>query len=300
MVTDKAKPVVVGVDGTDTAMNAARWAAAVAQKFTAPLLIANGTSSDRHLPWAVGEAVRAAVVAEQRESAEIMIKSVEEAVRAEFPTLNVITIKTDETAGKMLTDLSRNASLVVLGCDRLSPASALLVGSTNIALATHSSCPVVAWRGTITVPTEQPVVVGVGMDGARTDAAGFTAAFEFADRFGVELHAVHAWPAMRPPGAVTIPYLIDWEALETAQWQWLLETLAPWSERYPDVAVKYFVEPHGASRALLHRLTDSQLVVLGGRNRSLVAHALLGSTYLNLLHHSHVPVMLCRTSSDDQ
>lgn len=58
MVTDKAKPVVVGVDGTDTAMNAARWAAAVAQKFTAPLLIANGTSSDRHLPWAVGEAVR--------------------------------------------------------------------------------------------------------------------------------------------------------------------------------------------------------------------------------------------------
>ena len=84
MVTDKAKPVVVGVDGTDTAMNAARWAAAVAQKFTAPLLIANGTSSDRHLPWAVGEAVRAAVVAEQRESAEIMIKSVEEAVRAEF------------------------------------------------------------------------------------------------------------------------------------------------------------------------------------------------------------------------
>ena len=105
---------------------------------------------------------------------------------------------------------------------------------------------------------------------------------------------------MRPPGAVTISYLIDWEALETAQWQWLLETLAPWSERYPDVAAKYFVEPHGASRALLYRLTDSQLVVLGGRNRSLVAHALLGSTYLNLLHHSHVPVMLYRTSSDDQ
>ena len=38
-----------------------------------------------------------------------------------------------------------------------------------------------------------------------------------------------------------------------------------------------FVEPHGASRALLYRLTDSQLVVLGGRNRRLVAHALLGS-----------------------
>ena len=190
------------------------------QKFHSSLLIANGTSSNRRLPWAVGEAVRAAVVAEQQESAWIMLKSVEEAVRAEFPTLTVITIKTDEkTAGKMLTDLSRMAGLVVLGCDQL-----WLPGETS-GRQTLRWLPirrVPSWRGA----RDEHRSDGAAGRGRRRhewgpDRRGRVEArhSEFANRFGVELHAVHTHRRLCVRRAVTISYLIDWEALETAQWR---------------------------------------------------------------------------------
>jgi nucleotide-binding universal stress UspA family protein len=98
------------------------------------------------------------------------------------------------------------------------------------------------------------------------------------------------------PAAVSeLPYLIDWDALEAAQWTYLLSAVEPWSKEYPSVEVTYFLEPHGASQALLRHVADSQLVVVGSRGRNILTGALLGSTSLNLLHHCPVPVMLCHT-----
>ena len=105
---------------------------------------------------------------------------------------------------------------------------------------------------------------------------------------------------MRPPGAVTIPYLIDWEALKPPSGSGFWRLLPRGANAIPMLRSSISSNPMERAGALLHRLTDSQLVVLGGRNRSLVARALLGSTFLNLLHHSPVPVTLCRTSSGDQ
>ena len=96
------------------------------------------------------------------------------------------------------------------------------------------------------------------------------------------------------------PYGVDWDALEALQWQGLLNVLEPWTELYPNVAVTYFVEPEGASKALIRHAADSQLVVVGSRGRNLVTGALLGSTSLNLLHHSAVPVMVCHKASHTQ
>ena len=61
-----------------------------------------------------------------------------------------------------------------------------------------------------------PVVDGV--DGTHCAAVALDAAFEFADRFAVKLAAVRAWSMRRPAAAVTIPFLIDWDALEAAEW----------------------------------------------------------------------------------
>jgi len=294
-MSDHTGPVVVGVDGTDAAMGAARWAAAVADKLETSLLIVHATPDAGHLLSDAAASVRAALITEQRESAETMLKSVEEVMRAEFGALPITTTRFDESASKVLTGLSRNARLIVLGCDDVSPPAALLLGSTTLAVTTHSSCPVVAWRGGVVTPTDQPIVLGV--DGEHTGAAAFSTAFEFADRLGVTVNAVHAWSTRRPPGDITIPFLIDWDALEAIQWQELLNVVEPWSKLYPNVDVAYFIEPRGASQALLHHSTDSQLVVVGNRGHNVLAGTLLGSTGLNLLHHSPVPVMLCHTSA---
>jgi nucleotide-binding universal stress UspA family protein len=297
-MTDTVEQVVVGVDGSDEALSAAIWAAAVAKKFDASLELVSGLPGANHLLTDVGTAIRAAALAEYREHAATVLKSTEEAARAAAPGLDVMTLRTDEPADTLLISRSRTAQLVVLGAGAITPAAAVLVGSTTLAVSSGAACPVVVWRGDQDVPTEQPIILGV--DGERTGAVAFKTAFEFARHFDVELRAVHAWPSLRPPAWMANPYLIDLDGLEAIQWAELLNVLEPWTARYPDVRVTNFVEPEGPATALLRHAEGAQLVVVGSRDRSLLAATVLGSTGLNLLHHCPSPVAICHSPKSQQ
>ncbi len=289
---DTVSPIIVGVDGTDTAIGAARWAAAIADIFGAPLCIVHAGPYLGHNPSDAIAGMRAAAMAEE-ESAQAILQSVELAVRADFTHLPVTTFRLSESVAEALVALSRNARLMVLGCDDVSLGAAILVGSTTLAVAARSTCPVVAWRGDAMVPTGQPIVVGV--DGDDDSRVAITAAFELADRVGADIVAVHAWSHLRPAGDVALSFMIDWDAVESDERQHLSGALAPWTRLYPDVEVKCVVEPGKPSRALLRQANDAQLVAVGSRGRGLLASAVLGSTGVNLLHHSAVPVMICRS-----
>lgn len=283
-------PIVVGIDGSDEAAAAARWAAAVAQRYGAPLHLIHALPRGGVLAEAAA-AIRSAVVAHHRDSAATILKSTEEDLRAAFGGLEVVTLASDVPVDQMLTEQSRTAQMVVLGSEAMSAAAAMLVGSTTLAVSAHSACPVVVWRGSDSAPTARPVVLGV--EDAATGPAAFDAAFEFASRFGVGLSAVHTWFRFRPLPGLTSPYVTDWDGLEALQWQGLLSVLEPWTKRYPDVEVTYYVEPEGSTKVLLRHAAQAQLVVVGNRRHNALAGAVLGSTTLNLLHHSPVPVMLC-------
>lgn len=297
-MSDTTGAVVVGVDGTDVAVGAARWAGAVASRMSAPLQIVHALPTVGRNLTDSAAAIRAAVMSYQRDTAEIFLKEAADAVRSDHAGLTVIpswlTTPVDET----LVEMSRSARLIVVGGDDVSPLEAVLIGSTTLAVATHAVCPVLAWRGGQTAPTDQPVVVGV--DGSRAGAAALAAAFEFADLFGVPLRAVHAWSTRRPAAAVTIPLLIDWDAIEAAQWTHLTEIVDQWGKRYPNVEATCFVEQTKPGQALIKHLADAQLVVVGTRGRGAVASSILGSTSLNLLHHSTVPVMVCHATDHSE
>ena len=240
---------------------------------------------------------RAGALARMTESTEAILKDAEQAVRTDFAELSITVTSAvqppGETARETLVHLTRQARLFVVGCDEVGPAGALLVSSETLALAAHSACPVVAWRGDLVTPDDRPVVVGV--DGTN-DSAGLAAvatAFEFAHRFAAPLIAVHAWSTRRQPGDVTIPFLIDWEAIEAEQKNTLIEILAPWRRRYPDVDVSTIVTATRPSRLLVQHAADAQLVVVGRSRRGQLASLLMGSTNLNLLHHSPVAIMIC-------
>lgn len=284
--------VVVGIDGSTAAMGAAKWAAGVALRFGAPLELINGMPGGGRLLTDAASAIRAAALVEHRDHAVATLKSAEEELRAEFGGLRLDTLQSDEPVDELLISRSRSARLVVLGSELVSPAAALLVGSTTLAVTAHSACPVVAWRGSGTALTENQSVV-LGVDGTHTGPAAFRSAFEFAEALGVGLKAVHAWSPFRPPLGAIEPLLIDWDGLETLQWQELVKVLDPWTKLHPDVEVTYFVEPEGPSKALMRHASDAQLVVVGSRGRNLLTGAVLGSTGLNLLHHCPVPVMVC-------
>jgi nucleotide-binding universal stress UspA family protein len=267
------------------------------RRFGAPLEIVNGRhATGRPLTDAAAVLLAAAVTA-QRESAETILKTIEEEIRGDFGSLDIATILSDGPVDVLLTERGRRARLVVLGSDELTPAAALMVGSTTLAVSARSACPVIAWRGNNAVPTDQSVVLGV--DCEHTGPEAFRAAFEFADQFGLGLNAVHTWTALRPPVDAITPYGVDWDALEALQWQSLLNVLDPWTDRYPSVAVTLFIETEGAGKALMHHVADAQLVVVGSRGRNAFAGALLGSTSLNLLHHCTVPVMVCHKVTEE-
>ncbi|MDX1875154.1 universal stress protein [Mycolicibacterium sp. 120266] len=295
-MTDQPTPVVVGVDGSITSLHAARWAGALAARLGAPLQIVHAKPYAAHNLTDAMAAVRAAYIDVQQEAAPRILEAAAGRVRHAYPDLEVTTTSSTDPVEETLLALSRHARLLVLGGDDIAPASALLVGSLTLEMTTRAECPVVAWRGETLHPTTQPIVVGV--DGSS--CAALVHAFELADVLGAPLRVVHAWSTRMPPGEVSIPFLIDWEALETLQHEELARAVEPHRRLHPDVEVSLVVDPSKPRRALLQRLDDAQLVVVGARGRNTVAATVLGSTSLNMLHHSPVPVLVCGPKSNDR
>ena len=295
-MSEKTGAVVVGVDGSDGAINAARWAAAVAARFETSLHIVHAMPSIGHNLTDTVAAIRAAVMSYQRDYADIILRSAADAALAQQPNIVVTTDSTNTPADEALIQLGRTARMIVLGNSEVTAAGALFVGSTTLVVATHAACPVVAWRGPHTVPTSQPIVVGT--DGTHSSAVALEAAFEFADRFEVKVAAVRSWSMPWPASAVTSPLLMDWDALEAAEWIQLAGAVDRCNQQYPQVCASCYVEPTNPTAALLHQIDvdGAQLVVVGSRGRNALSSAVLGSTALNLLHHSTVPVMVCRSA----
>ena len=294
-MTENAQPIVVGVDGSASAAGAATWAGGVAARLGASLHIVYATPYLGHYFSDAAAAGRAAAITGQREAAGAILSAAADAVHRTEPDLSITTSAPAEAADEVLEAMSAQARLIVLGSQDVSAASALLIGSLTLKTISRSACPVVAWRGEITTPTTQPIVVGV--DGHTSDAA-LELAFELAGALRVPLWAVRSSSSRRAPGDVTIPFLIDWDALETMEWKSLTTTVEPWAQRNPEVDVSFFVEPAKPSQALLQHLDGAQLVIVGTRGHGALAGALIGSTSLNLLHHSPLPVVVCRPSRD--
>ncbi|MBE1546458.1 nucleotide-binding universal stress UspA family protein [Mycobacterium sp. OAS707] len=285
------------MDGSHAALRAVRWAAAVAVRLGAPLHLVHARPSLGHTLSDAAADIRAIEMEVERESATATLAAATRTAEAESSDLVITTTDIDRPADVTLTDLSKTALLVVLGSDEILLGPAMLIGSTTIAVATHSTCPVVAFRGDMPTPTGQPIMVGIDHD--HDAQVAVTAAFELAHRLGVEVIAVHTWMRRRPAGEVALPFMIDWDELEHDERTHLSERLAPLIGLYPDVGVTEVVDLDKPSRALIRRGEDAQLVVVGSRGRGLLAGAFLGSTGLNLLHHSAIPVMICRSAHPD-
>jgi nucleotide-binding universal stress UspA family protein len=290
-MTSDAAAIVVGVNGSSEAVCAARWAGAVAARLDAPLHIITATPYLGHLQTDAAAGVRAAAIDEHRESAKGLLKAAEEAVLADHPELVVTTISVDEPADVALDSASRTARFLVLACGDVTAAGALLIGSTTLATLANSTCPVVAWRGDATAPTDQTIVVGV--DGSADEGGPLGIAFDIADRFGAPLRVIYSWSLKRHVVEMNRPITVDWNASTQVQWRHVNTLVDGWRERHPGVRVTLICEPVKPSHALLLHAVGAQLVVVGSRRRNALTRGLFGSTSLNLLHHGKVPVMLC-------
>ena len=97
-----------------------------------------------------------------------------------------------------------------------------------------------------------------------------------------------------PPGELTTP------ESDVRERERLLDQLAGWREKYPEVRVEALVSHAGAAAVLVGVSRTAQLVVVGSRGHGAVAGTLLGSTGLQLIHHADCPVLIARRSATGQ
>ena len=293
------RTVVVGVDGSKSALRAVRWGAAEAARRQSPLRLViafgwmvhhvpgrpeiEGSYRDSLLARAREQLAGAAHVAE-REGAGIEI---EQQLIVGSP-IQVLAAEADR------------AQLMVVGDRGLTGVEGLLVGSVSIGLTAHASCPVVVVRGDQREPSDAsslPVLVGV--DGSSTSDAAIGFAFEAAAARKVSLVALHTWSDMvYDPSLLAVE--INWDGVEAEERGVLTEQMGSWRDKFPDVAVELRVRRDQPAHSLLAAAARAQLVVVGSRGRGLFVGMVLGSVSNALVHRAPCPVAVVRAETAER
>jgi nucleotide-binding universal stress UspA family protein len=283
------RPVVAGVDGSESALEAVRWAAREAARRRAPLrlvaAIGWATTAHQFGDPRTGPDPRGVEKRQARAHLADAERAAVEAAPGTQPQQEVL----EGFPIPRLLDESRSAQLLVIGDRGLGGVAGLLLGSVAFALGARGACPVVVVRGR-TDASEGPVVVGV--DGSPASEAALAFAFEAAAARRAPLIASHVWwdPFFDP---ATLPEL-DWDDIVRREQLALAERLAGWQEKYPDVDVERRVARDVPARALVDLSHGAQLVVVGSRGLGGGIGLLLGSVSHAVLHRADCPVAIVR------
>jgi nucleotide-binding universal stress UspA family protein len=135
--------IVVGVDGSESARRAVRWAAREARDRRARLELVSAW----HLP-SYGESLAAVMSAEDLmkeliRDAEDLLGEARDAARVEAPDVPIETHAIEGQPATVLMEAAEGASLLVLGSRGLGGFRGLLLGSVSTECAHRARCPVV-------------------------------------------------------------------------------------------------------------------------------------------------------------
>ncbi|MFI5615703.1 universal stress protein [Amycolatopsis sp. NPDC051903] len=289
MTAPGKSPVVVAVDGSETAAAAAVWAVGEAARRHTPLVLLTaygfddtwfGSTADMPPDW----------IALKRAEAEALLHRTRETLEALVPGLPIWTEATDRGRVPALLVASERARILVVG-EPIGALLGLFSGSPGLDLAAKARCPVVVVRGRESV--DGPVVVGV--DGSPLSEAAIGWAFEEASLRNTHLVALHTWHDGDLSHTGIGSGVFPGESLPETGRRLLAQRLAGWQEKYPDVPVERRVDHDKPRHRLLALSHTAQLLVVGSRGRGGFAGLVLGSTSQALLHHANCPVMVVRS-----
>lgn len=283
--------ILVGVDGSEASTNAVKWAANAAQVEGVGLKLV-GVYDASTSNYAPGLIIPQDVIEAIRQDASDAVHEAAAVARETAPGLEIETSIADGDAARVLIELGKDASAVVIGTRGLGSVKGLFLGSVSTNVAAHSHGRVVVVTG---AAGDGPVVVGV--DDTPVSDTAVAEAFRQASLRNATLVAVHTWTPLDADalhGYGIEPEEVarmSQEAVEA-----LGERLAGYTSDYPDVKVEHKVLPEEPAKAVLEAAgDDTQLIVVGSRGRGGFRGLLLGSTSQKILHQAHTPVMVVRS-----
>jgi nucleotide-binding universal stress UspA family protein len=144
-----SKPVVVGIDGSQEAIRAAKWAAQEAISRDVPLRLVYVINAD---PVAPGYSFRVPM-------GELALRVATKAVADQDKTLKVETVLTTGPVPQTLARESRHAEMLCLGAVGMGRLGGRLLGSTATALARTAKAPVAVVAKPAVRTSFDPIVV---------------------------------------------------------------------------------------------------------------------------------------------
>jgi nucleotide-binding universal stress UspA family protein len=139
---DAADLIVVGVDGSDASVDAARWAFEQARLTGHRLEVL--TAWQWPLSW--GTAMPFPTGYDPGADAQAMLDEIVDPLAESFPTVSVQRRAVEGHAAPVLIEASRHASLLVVASRGHGEVSGMLVGSVSLHCVTQAECPVLVYR----------------------------------------------------------------------------------------------------------------------------------------------------------
>lgn len=287
--------VVVGVDGSEQALTAARWALDVAARRHQPLEVVHSWSIPLP-PVGLGPAPVGLNDDNIREAAQRVLDDAVETLAAKGPDVQIVGTLYPGTPTAALLEAGERAAMVVVGSSGLDRVTEFILGSVTQQVVAHASCPVAVVPSTSAdEPGLEAGRVVVGIDGSELSVDATHIAFEEASLRHAGLTLLHAWNAPGYDSAdVALPDTFQLEEAHSDELRAMAETVAGLGEKYPDVQVEKRLRQGRPAKALAEASRGAALVVVGSRGRGGFASLVLGSTSRSLLHHSYSPVLVVK------
>ncbi|MEI4272168.1 universal stress protein [Klenkia sp. LSe6-5] len=283
--------VVVGVDGSDQAVAAARAAAAEAARRNWPLRLVRAFNwGGIPLPgfpdtWAARECSRRSA----NTDLDRLLRDLSDCV----PRWMTSSCLVEGQAASALCRAAGRDDLLVVGASGQGWGASGVLGSVAEAVAAQSGCPVLVHRPHRSgMPIARRVLVGV--DGGAGSAAVLDAAADEASARGLPLVVLHAWRQLTDDDPHTLRWRLAGDqtaAVETAAVQPAVDRLR---RQRPGLQVDLEIRQGRAGRVLTHAADDTDLVVVGRRD---MLSGGPGSTVHAVLHRAHASVLLVPVAS---
>lgn len=288
--------VIVGIDGSEAAGHALRWAANKAA-ILGEIVPAIASAPPRTFDLAIGSTG----ASHQEDYREVARKQLVDTVTAEAPSLLEAAMVLDHHPGPGLVETAADADLLVVGTRGHNAVAATILGSISAYCVNHSTVPVAlippGW------PASRPIsTVVVGVDGsANADRALAWVADELAPHLGRDgrIVAVGALTIGADADAGYDPWLaVHEERLEAAVGASVAAATAA-SYAGPPMEIRLELQD---PRIALPRLTaaDGDLLVVGSRGTSGPSHLLLGSVADALVRHPDVATIVVPHGRTDE
>ena len=181
-----SRSVVVGIDGSRSAIDAALWAVDEASQSRYPITPRIRDRPGRH------DEQRSEAAARDLAKAEVAVRYAFTAVESTDKPVKIEVEILQERPTRALIEASRWAAMVCVGSMGLKHSAHGRIGSTAAALASSSHCPVAVVRGHDPLQAKQQWVVAE-LDGSPASEGVLRRAFEEAQLRGVPLRVLTAW-----------------------------------------------------------------------------------------------------------